>query len=554
MIHSIAPGGHSAATMRASVVARPGGLLAGSVLCCLAMGAALALASPARAEPISPGDPRYLPGAPLYDENPVVSAEYTGTIKQEFASVSGEARDKRTANLSWKTKVSGPIDQIEYGAPEFPPTIHWTLEALSGEVKDSGQEADKKPYGCTGTFSPTKLDVGVKGMELPANGTGAPAGGGEPATNGDYAVTPPSGMPAVLISSAVSEVTGVDPICAAINWNSNSDWGGPSAPVAFGDAVFPKVFFPAGGPYTQKIELTCSSECEPGANLFKVTIASSITFTSAGTPAPISTPTTHATPPGGSSPAPEPFNWLPESKRKARLDLDRALEAARNYCAPYALGLAGAGAGVLLSGAPGINITLTVGGSLVAAASEPFCNATIKRVADDVKRYRDPPDPSFATIARPAATRAAALPGCGRWKGSPGRFCTRLRAAEGRWVAAAQLAGSVDDALSTTTNRESAALAAGDKTAIAAQSAAGVQLQSQESTALSAEGRAGRETAAVLRSGGLRFRMSRAQSLITVRRVELGLTRLGIATSTLTALGSPVLKPRAVDLLAALSR
>jgi hypothetical protein len=532
------------------------------LLLCLLLGSclALAVASVARAAPIPPGDPRYLPSAPLYDENPEVSAEYSGTITQELNLASGGETDTRKATLSWKTKVSGPIDQIEYGAPEFSPTLRWKVEELSGDVTDKGVDSGKNPHSCTGQFSPTSTDGGSKGVELPLDEPGFPAGGGNPETNPDYFVRPPGGVPVSLVASNVTESVS-DSNCATAFWNSNGSSGwGSRANIQSGwtDSVEPKVYFPVGGKFTQPVEFSCETpKCGSlEGEKFKVTIKSSVTFSSpGGSSPPGSGPILGVTPPTKEPLGPPtPFDWLPESKRTARLDLDPALENARNYCTPYALGLAGFGAGVLLIGAPGVGATLTVAGSLTALASEPFCVATLKRVADDVKRYRDPPDPNIHAIARPAATKPSTLPSCRRWHGATGRFCKRLRAAETKWVLTAKRVASIDDALSTTTNRLSAALAAGDRSAIAAQSAAGQQMQIQENAALSEKAKAGSAVAAVLRSGGLRFRLSLAQSRATIKGVERSLVKQGISTSTLTAIGSPALKPQAVDLLTGLAR
>jgi hypothetical protein len=249
-----------------------------------------------------------------------------------------------------------------------------------------------------------------------------------------------------------------------------------------------------------------------------------------------------------------PFDWLPESKRNARLDLEPALENARNYCTPYALGLGGFGTGVLLLGAPGIGGTLTVAGALTASAAEPFCIATLTRVAADVKRYRDPPDPNFRAVAHPAAAKPVTLPSCRRRRGATLRFCTRLRAAESRWVSAAQEVAAIDDALLTTTNRESAALAAKDNSAISLQSAAGQALDAREAAALGAKDAAGRAAAAVLGGAGVRFRLTRARSKATINAAERSLAKLGIPTAVLTPLAGATLKPGATDLLAAMGK
>jgi hypothetical protein len=511
------------------------------------------------AEPIPPSDPRYIPSAPLYDENPVVTAEYTGKVTQEKTFAGGGNSDVLTAELKWKTKVTGPVDQIEYSSG-FGPQIHWQLEELSGEVTDE-EKIGSNPFSCKGVFSPMTSDGGAYGVELPLDEPGFPATGGNPETNPDYSVIPPSGMPLFRLASAVSETpSGGDSKCSVNFWNDDSVWGGPGASQnasAWHDVRYPTVYFPVGTKQTKTLGFTCSeiTKCpvEKG-NTFSVTLNSSITFTSSEAPA-SGGPIARVTPPSPLEFGPPlAFDWLPLDKRNARADLEPALENARNYCTPYALGLLGFGTGVLLAGAPTISSALVVSGSLTASAAEPFCVATLKRVAKDVKRYRDPPDLNFHAVAHPGGTGPPALPSCRRWRGATLSFCKRLLAEETRWVGAAQEVAAIEEALATTTNRESAALAAKDSAGIALQSAAGVALEARLTAALAAKNAAGKEMAATLRRAGIRFRLSRAQSKLTIKAVERALTKLGASTADLKSLAGRALKPGAADLLAALGR
>ncbi len=530
-------------------------------VCLLAVsGLALAAASTALAEPIPPGDPRYLSSAPLYDENPVVTAEYTGKIVQVKNSAEGGNSDSLKAELTWKTKVTGPVDQIEYSSG-FGPPIHWQLEELSGEVTDSRKEGSNS-FSCTGKFSPMTEDGGLHGVELPLDEPGFPATGGNPETNPDYTVIPPSGMPLFRLASNVSETpSGGDPTCGVSFWNQDSVWGGPGASQnasAWHDVRYPTVYFPPGTKLTKTLSFTCSkvTPCSVvKGEAFNVVLNSSITFTSPGIPTP-NLPISRETPPGPKEifGPPTPFDWLPEDKRAARLDLVPALENAQHYCTPYALGLLGFGTGVLLAGAPTASGVLVVSGSLTALAAEPFCVATLTRVAKDMKRYRDPPDLNFHLVAHPAARRPPALPGCGRWRGATLSFCKRLRAAESRWVGAAQEVARIEEALATTTNRASAALAARDNAGIALQASTGRALEAREAGALAAKNAAGNDMAATLRRAGIRFRLSRAQSRLAIKAVERALTKLGVSTTTLMPLAGGALKPSAVDLLATLGR
>jgi hypothetical protein len=421
--------------------------------------------------------------------------------------------DHRTshATLSWDESVTGPVDQIEYTAIYGASALHWHVNRLSGSVTDSGADPGGTAFSCTGTFTPSTTDGGTQGVSLPLDEPGLLAFPVLP-TNPDYDVRPPRGLPSSLIADAVSSPGNSDQNCDSMFWNANGNEGWGAAATIGASA----------------------------------TLQSTISFASPGLPSPSST----QTPITVTSPPP-PYSWLPEDKREARPDLDPALENARNYCTPYALGVGEFGTGVLLLGAPGVGATLTVAGALTAFAAEPFCIATIKRAGDDYRRYRDPPDANFHVLARPAATKPVGLPSCRRWHGAAARFCKLLRPLEQPWSQAAAQVASID-ALSSTTNRASAATAAGDATAIAQQSAAGRQLQAQEATALTQQTAAGKALAAALKAQRIRFRLTRAQSAQTIKAVERALAKQGIASSALTPLAGGALTPAAVDLLRAL--
>jgi hypothetical protein len=540
------------------------------LIACALAATALTLLSvaAAAAAPLPESSPLYSPSAPLVDENGEVSAEYSGTATElfEYPSIGGDPEHvHRMAKLEWTEGVTGPIDQIEYTAMYGAESIHWHVTQLSGEVKEDSTDFGGHAVSCSGKFLPRSVDGGEGGVSLPLDEPGLPAGGGNPETNPDYGVHPPLGMPSSLVES-----TGVGN-CATDFWNSNDDsgWGNPvfsfsSEPakqLEWDDKIGPTVYFPPGGTHTQPLEFsyTCQPpECGPeskGDERFgkvSIVVTSTIKFTSPGLPGSAEPIIQKSAPPHEAFGPPTPFNWLEPDKRAARLDLDPALENAKNYCTPYALGLGGFGTGVLLLSSGSIGGILAVAGSMTATATNPFCVATLKRVATDVQRYNDPPDENIYAIAHPAATRPVARPICSRWHGKAARFCKRLSPVEAGWVASAQRVAAIDEALSTTTNRLSAATTAGASSAIAAQSAAGQQLQAQEEAALNEKAKDGQAVAAVLRSAHLRFRLTKAQSKLTIKAVEQALAKQGISTSTLMQLGSPSLQPQAVDLLAGL--
>ncbi len=517
---------------------------------CTMFAAALAalFGGSALAAPLPESSPLYSPSAPIVDENPEVSAEFKGTITQESTATDEADTEKTEAKVSWSASVRGPVDEIEYVAI-YNPSIHWHVNELSGTVTWNATKGKTK-LGCTASFSPTGTDAGIGGVNIPLSEPGFPAGGGNPATNSDYEVHPPDGALLTLLKSSYA---GPEPECETKRWNSPEAWvgAGITEPTAL-EALDPTVYFPAGNstlPFTFPYD--CAPLCNKGTT-FKAKVSSSLTFSSPGLPSPSSTgPTTGKLPEHPFGP-PNYLEWLRPSKEAARNDLDPALQNAKNYCTPFGLGFDGFGTGALLLGSGAIGGVLVVAGSLTATATEPFCVATLKRVAKDVGRYKDPPDADFDALARAASTSPPSLPSCSRWHGASARFCKRLRPAELAWVRGAQEVASIDEALSTTTNRVSAAIAAGDSAAVALQSSNGRALEGQERSAIAAKDAAGLKVAAILRGAHLRFRLSRARSTRTIAAVHSALSKLGIPASTLAPLAGASLKPGAVDLLAAL--
>ncbi len=298
------------------------------------------------AEPLSPTDPLYSPSAPLVDENPYVSAEYSGTLTQA-SSITTVPTHSANAKLSWSTKVSGPVDQIEYPAIYGESAIHWEVSELAGTVTVTDEQA--KPQSCTGSFSATSKDGGTRGIELPLDEPGFPAGGGNPTTNPDYRVQPPQGIPLVLLASSA----GTSGECGTSAWNSSQAWFGAAlAQPGWEGGAGPVVYFPPGAPFTHQIDPP-AYECACGAGqTFKVTLTSTLKFTSPVLPggsAPTGGPSSGTGPsrgPGPGAPAP-PLQCGPgskvscESKKAAQEDIRRELHPATFECELAAVGVAG---------------------------------------------------------------------------------------------------------------------------------------------------------------------------------------------------------------------
>ena len=376
-----------------------------AVLALVAM-AALPAASPA--EPLSPTDPLYSPSAPLVDENPYVSAEYSGTLTQA-SSITTVPTHSVSAKLSWNTKVSGPIDQIEYPAIYRENAIHWEVSELAGTVTVTDEQA--KPQSCTGNFSATSKDGGTGGVELPLDEPGFPAGGGDPATNPDYRVQPPQGIPLVLLASSA----GSSGDCGTIAWHSSEAWFGAAlAQPGWEGAAGPIVYFPPGAPFTHQIDPP-TYECACGSGqTFKVTLTSTLKFTSPVLPggsAPTGGPSSGTGPGTGAGPgAPgPPLKCGPgskvscESKKAAQEDIRRELHPATFECELAAVGVAGIVAALAapeVSAAAFLAAEGVVGGE-VGALAGTTCGVLLKRIYDDAKTVEDPPAGQLGKLAEP---------------------------------------------------------------------------------------------------------------------------------------------------------
>jgi len=497
----------------------------------------LALPSLAAGEPLSPGSPLYSPSAPLTDENPYVTAEYSGTLKQESTADTIIEHDHRTAELKWNTKVAGPIDQIEYQAIYGASAIHWQVSELAGTVSNEEEnKASKAKSSCKGTFSPTSQDGGGGGIELPLDQPGYQAGGGNPATNPDYRVAPPQGIPLSLLASSSTESR-----CEAQAWNSPEAWLGEAlSQPGYEGSTGPVDYFPPGLPYTQSIDPPpYTSPVNPNQS-FKVTLTSTLKFTSPALPKSgvSSGPVT-----GTSGKGPAPISCGAGSKpgcankQAARLaaakDLRAQLDPLTLQCGIAAVGTSllvagviapefGAGAGLVVAGPAGAEVLLTSG---------PACAILIKRIYDDAKTIEDPPAGSFRKLARPSVPRgpAAKLPACTSAPASARRFCETLRAEELRYLAALRAGQAVAAAMLTTTDRISGAARAKAGSALRIQTRQANSLAAQLRSNDAAESSAGRAVASLIAGAKLTLGLSGAQTQAGITRGFAGLARLGVS-------------------------
>jgi hypothetical protein len=505
---------------------------------------ALLTAASASAEPLSPTDPLYSPSAPLVDENPYVSAEYSGTLTQH-SSLTSVVEDRTvTAELSWNTKVSGPVDQIEYTAIYGASAIHWQASELTGYVTIGGEyPSSKTKFGCMASLSPSSSDGGTGGIELPLDEPGYPAGGGNPETNTDYRVAPPQGIPFSLLTSS----TGASGECGSAIWGNSESWFGQalSQPGWEGGAG-PVVYFPPGAPFTHEISPpTYECSCGVGATS-KVTLKSSLKFTSPVLPggsAPTTGPTTgHA--PSTKPPGP-PISCGTGSKRScmekkaAQDDIRTELKPVTFNCELASLGIAGIVAALAspeTSAAVFIAAEGVVGGE-VAALAGTTCGVLLARIYKDAKDVEDPPTGGLGKLAAPAFPRGPAvhLPPCGRYKQKALQFCKSLRDQTLAYANSLADGEAIAAALLTTVDRMTGAELSHNSSALGKQGRHATSLRKQLAAQGAAQRRAGRAIARLLYGAHFKASISAAQAQAGQAAVLSKLAARGLAASALVS-------------------
>ncbi len=511
----------------------------------LALLALVALPRAALAEPLSPTDPLYSPSAPLVDENPYVSAEYSGTLTQTAATPMPLPRSV-SANLSWNTKVSGPVDQIEYAATYGAGAIHWEVTELAGSVKVTNEKSS-----CSGSFSATGKDGGTRGVELPLDEPGYPAGGGNPTTNPDYRVDPPQGIPLVLLASSA----GPSGECGTIAWDSSEEWFGAAlSQPGWEGAAGPVMYFPPGAPFTDPISPpTYECACGPGQT-FKVTLTSSLKFTSPVLPggsAPTSGPSSASGPPAPGPPAPGlPFKCGAgskascESKKAAQEDIRRELRPATFECELAAVGIGGIIAALAapeVSAAAFLAAEGVVGGE-VAALAGTTCGVLLGRIYEDAKTVEDPPAGQLGKLAEPKFPKRSLIhpPACARYRKAL-RFCKRLRADVLAYAAGVADGQAVTAALQTTVDRMTGAELAHKAGDLADQARHAGRLRRQLSAQYAAQRRAGRAISQLLSGAHFSASISAAQSQAGLASVLSKLGARGISAAGLAKVAATAL-------------
>ncbi len=519
--------------MRSTEIAARRVAIAAAIACVLAM---LATAA-GSAEPLPPTSPLYSSSAPLVDENPYVSAEYSGTLTQKLVATS-KPTHSTTAELHWNTKVSGPVDQIAYPADYGESAIHWQVSELTGSVKI----ADELEGNCEGTFSATGTDGGTRGIELPLDEPGYPAGGGNPATNPDYHVQPPQGIPLVLLSSSASASSK----CSTTLWSNSETWfGGALSQPGWEGAAGPSIYFPPGAPFTHEISPP-TYKTSSGTQSFEVTLSSKLKFTSPVLPGG-SGPTTGPT--GGHPPAKPgpPISCPPGAKvscldkKAAQEDIRRELGPVTFNCEIASVGIAGVVAALAVPEVSAAAFLAAEGvvGAEVAALAGTTCGVLLAKVYEDAKTIEDPAKGQLGKLAQPAFPHgpAAHLPSCAHYRRALS-FCRRLRAAALAYATSLADGRALTAALLTTVDRMTGAELAHNPTALAAQSRHASSLRRAISTQYAAQRRSGRAIARLLAVEHFSAAISPAQTAAGEASALSKLAHRGLGASTLEGLAA----------------
>lgn len=253
------------------------------------------------------------------------------------------------------------------------------------------------------------------------------------------------------------------------------------------------------------------------------------------------------------APAPKPRPKRPPSaallraKADAQADLRLELTKAAYPCITAA-------AGVAIFAIPSPVIAVTVGGTMVRIAA-PLCAIEIPVIKQLAEVVNDPELRNYTVVAAVPGVHPppVSLPACTTYAQGARAFCAKLQPAALALVRAAAGVEAVAGTLETTVGRESAANAAGNAAAVAAQDRAVSALLPKLAAATSAEASAGKAFAGVLRSAGVTAVLGSAQTTKAFGVVQAKLTQAGLDAASVRSLGGPALQAKTIDYLAELA-
>ena len=232
-------------------------------------------------------------------------------------------------------------------------------------------------------------------------------------------------------------------------------------------------------------------------------------------------------------------------------DLKKGIQDAKPYCLNYLTGLGtfGAGVPVIGLGATLVGPVLVIAGAIVAAMAAPFCVAATKRVVDDYRINKDPPDRHITLLAQPREMPAVNFPGCGKYKASVRPDCKALTADAQRLVRVAQHLAAVDDAAAVTVNRYSTANSESNWAASAKQGKHLEALTVEAKKRLGALTSAGKRFATDLENRHLGWRFSKSADGRAIEAVLSLLAKKQLTRADLKPYAGTTLTPHKFDAL-----
>ncbi len=316
--------------------------------------------------------------------------------------------------------------------------------------------------------------------------------------------------------------------------------GCPGEPAAHAkcEALFKPLQFRPGHPVTRTRSFSYSGD----SYLERMTLTVSVTKTAPANGVGQSHRHGH-----GSPSAPRQAKQVSEKRRRqmkdqARSDLRPAIESAWQAHGLSGVVEAGVAAGLL-----------TVAQELGQTATLLEGNDAAVRVLDDYRIVEDPPAGSFRSLAEPGSPKVPNLPQCGGLAPDAEEFCQQLRPAATAWLGQSAEVAAIGRALSTTINRDTAAIDARAYGAAAAQAAHFAALRARFERALGKQGKDGAAVAELLRGAGTIGSLTRAQSASAIAWLRRTLSKGGVSGARLKKLAGAALRPRAVNALDALS-
>jgi hypothetical protein len=232
-----------------------------------------------------------------------------------------------------------------------------------------------------------------------------------------------------------------------------------------------------------------------------------------------------------------------ELKEQARADLKPALE--EDWAAHGLSAGAGLATGLALS-----EVANELGQKEALFAG----NDANLRAINDYRIVKDPPDRIYHAFAKPRAAKVPALPSCKRFQGGDATYCTTLRAAGAALLFQSGQAAAIDKALYTTISRDTAAINARRYGAAEEQARHFRVLHARFEATLRAQGKAGAQVAALLRTAQATGIATQAQSASAITSVERELSKAGIGTAAIGGLAGSALVPKETNLLDVLGK